>query len=40
MGTYHMTLHVAQHVTPPPVVHHMTYQHMTRGTYDPMTLER
>ena len=31
MGTYHMTLHVT---------HHVTYQHVTLGTYDPMTLGR
>jgi len=34
--TYHMTLHV----TPSPLVYHMTYQHVTLGTYNPVTLGR
>jgi len=40
MGTYHMTLHVTHHVTPSPLVHHVTYQHVTLGTYNPVTLGR
>jgi len=40
MGTYHMTIHVTHHVTPPPFVYRMTYQHVTLGTYDPVTLGR
>jgi len=40
VGTYHMTLHVTHHVTLPPLVHHKTYQYMTLGTYDPVTLGR
>ena len=40
MGTYHINLHVTHHMTPPPPVHHMTYQHVTLGTYDPVTLGR
>jgi len=40
MGTYHMTLHVTHHVTPPPFIQHVTYQHVTLGTYDPVTLGR
>jgi len=40
VGTYHMTWHVTYHVTPPPLIYHMTYQHVTLGTYDSMTLGR
>jgi len=40
VGTYHMTLHVTHHVTPLPLVHHVTYQHVTLGTYNPVTLGR
>jgi len=40
VGTYHMTLHVTHHVTPSSLVHHMTSQHVTLGTYDPVTLGR
>ena len=40
VGTYHITLHVTHHVTPLPLIHHMTYQHVTLGTYNPVILGR
>jgi len=40
MGTYHMTLHVTHHMTPPPLSYHMTKWHMTLGIYDPVILGR
>jgi len=40
METYHMTLHMTHHVTPLPLVHHVIYQHVILGTYDPVTLGR
>jgi len=35
-----MTLHVTHHVIPLPFVYHVTYQHVTLETYNPVTLER
>ena len=40
MGTDHMTLHVTYHMTPPLLIHHVTYQHVTLGTYNLVTLGR
>jgi len=35
-----MTLHVTHHVTPPPLVHHVTKWDVTLGTYNHVTLGR